>query len=130
VIRYHLEQCEAPLKVTAEKLQISLYVANCVTSVDSKVDLQMLIHQATSIMTRAKSYPVIPRNGQHDRDGKGEDGFWGDGTNGAICLPPGYMLLVHLVVKTKMITGNTVILALVIHCPDTALPGTRVCARR
>lgn len=66
-------------------------------------------------MTHAKSYPIIPRNGQHDKDGKGEDGFWGAGTNGATCLPSGYMLLVHQVVKSKMITGNTAILAVVIH---------------
>jgi hypothetical protein len=90
----------------------------------------MLTHQATSIVTRAKSYPIIPRNGQHDRDGKGEDGFWGAGTNGATCLPSEYMLLVCLVVKSKMITGNTSVLALVTHCTDAALPGTTVCARR
>lgn len=112
-----MKQYEALLKVTVEKLQISLYIANCVTSVDSKVGLQMLTHQATSIMTRAKSYPIVPRNGQHDRDGKGKDGFWGAVTTGATCLPSGYVLLVHLVDKSMTITCNTSILALVTHCP-------------
>jgi len=129
VNRHHLKQYEALLKVTVGKLQISLYIANCVTSVDSKVELQTT-HQATSIMTRAKSYPNVPRNGEHDGDGKGEDGFWGAGTTGATCLPSGYMLLIHLVGKSKTITGKTSILALVVHCPDAALPGSRVCATR
>lgn len=112
-----------------EKLQISLYIANCVTSVDSKVELQTT-HQAASIMSRAKSYPIVPRNGQRDRDGKGEDGFWGAVTTGATCLPSGYILLVHLVGNSKTITGSTSILAVVTHCPDATLPASRVCATR
>lgn len=113
-----------------EELQISLFIANCVTSVDSKVELQTLTHQATSIKSRAKSYLIVPRNGQRDRDGKGEDGFWGAVATGAACLPSGYMLLVHLVGNSKTITGNTSILALVTHCPDATLPASRVCAAR
>jgi len=81
-------------------------------------------------VTRAKSYPTVPRNGQHDKDGKGEDGFWGAGTTGATCLPSGDMLLVCQVGKSKTITGTTSIPVLVTHCPDATLPGSRVCATR
>lgn len=86
MIRHHLKLYGALLKVTAEKLQISLYIANCVTSNDSEAELQTLAHQAIPIMARAKGYLIVPRNGQHDRGGKGEDGLWQAGTNGVTCV--------------------------------------------
>jgi hypothetical protein len=44
--------------------------------------------------------------------------------------PLGDMLLIRLVGKSKTITGNTSILALITQCPDADVPGTRVCATR
>jgi hypothetical protein len=82
------------------------------------------------MMTRAKSCPIVPRNGQSDRDDKGKDGFRGAGTTGATYLPSGYMFFTCLVGKSKTITGNTSILALVTHCTDAALSGSRVPATR
>jgi hypothetical protein len=82
-----LKLYEAPLKITAEKLQISLYIANCDASIDSEAELQPLAHQAILLMARAKGYLIVPRNGQHKRCGKVEDGFWGAGTYGATCSP-------------------------------------------
>ncbi|GIY97363.1 reverse transcriptase [Caerostris extrusa] len=54
VISFHLKNVHAKFKVVAEKLLHAFYVDNCVTSVDTNVELEVFIQQATAIMADAK----------------------------------------------------------------------------
>jgi len=54
VLEFHLGKIEEPRRGIAEKLQKSLYVDNCVTSVDSMEEYEKFKSIATDIMTEAK----------------------------------------------------------------------------
>ncbi|GIX75938.1 hypothetical protein CEXT_312541 [Caerostris extrusa] len=54
VISFHLKNVHAKFEVVAEKLLHAFYVDNCVTSVDTNVELEVFIQQATAIMADAK----------------------------------------------------------------------------
>ncbi|GIY41731.1 reverse transcriptase [Caerostris extrusa] len=54
VISFHLENVHAKFEIVAEKLLHAFYVDNCVTSVDTNVELEVFIQQATAIMADAK----------------------------------------------------------------------------
>lgn len=54
VLRHHLEKYSAtPLHEIADKLKTSLYVDNCVTSVNNEEELQQFIKSSTEIMSEA-----------------------------------------------------------------------------
>ncbi|GIY04498.1 reverse transcriptase [Caerostris extrusa] len=54
VISFHVENVHAKFEVVAEKLLHAFNVDNCVTSVDTNVELEVFIQQATAIMADAK----------------------------------------------------------------------------
>jgi hypothetical protein len=54
VISFHLKNVPNDLKIVAQKLLNSFYVDNCVTSVDTNVELEQFMRQSTEIMEEAK----------------------------------------------------------------------------
>ncbi|GIY49340.1 DUF1758 domain-containing protein [Caerostris extrusa] len=54
VISFHLKNVHTKFEVVAEKLLHAFHVDNCVTSVDTKVELEVFIQQSTAIMADAK----------------------------------------------------------------------------
>lgn len=53
-IKYHIEQVPEHLRPTAEKLKVSMYVDNCVTSLEQKSDLEEFIENSKEIFSSAK----------------------------------------------------------------------------